>query len=122
MDFEFFFRNHAESLELFLSFHALMLEEFSDMEIVVQKTQINFRHGCGFAFVSLPRRKTDSGFVLSFGLPEREHSPRIFAAAEPRPGRWTHHTRISSPAQLDDELFFWLSRAYAFAERGRKPR
>ena len=38
-----------------------------------------------------------AGLVVSFGLGRREPSPRIGAAVEPYPGRWTHHAAVIVP-------------------------
>ena len=59
--------------------------------------------------------------TVSFGLPERLTSPRIDAAVEAYPGRWTHHVMIGSAHELDDELLDWLRQAAAFsALKGKK--
>ncbi|MEG0756553.1 MAG: DUF5655 domain-containing protein [Oscillospiraceae bacterium] len=66
--------------------------------------------------VSLPRRKTEGGIVVSFGLSYRLDSPRIAVATEPYPNRWTHHVPVTDAAQLDEELLGWLREAYDFAD------
>ncbi|WP_418232505.1 DUF5655 domain-containing protein [Butyricicoccus sp.] len=38
------------------------------------------------------------------------------AKTEPYPGRWTTHIVISSPSELDDELFDWVEQAFYFAQ------
>ena len=55
-------------------------------------------------------------FVLTLGLPAPLDSPRVAAKTEPYPGRWTTHLVISSPSDLDEELFDWIGQAYSFAQ------
>lgn len=89
---------------------------FPEASVKVQKSQISF-YGAGlFAMVSLPRRKRDPGIVVSFGLGQREPSPRISAAVEPYPGRWTHHVAVTGAEDLDEELLGWLHKAWAFSQ------
>ena len=89
-----------------------------DTEIRCAKTQITFAARYGFAFVStrrMGRRCPEVFIIVSFGLGRELRSERIFAASEPYPGRWTHHTVVSSPEQIDGELLGWLSEAREFA-------
>ena len=44
-----------------------------------------------------------------------KNSPRIAAAVEPYPCRWTHHVLIASPAEIDGELMAWVREAAAFS-------
>ena len=78
----------------------------------VQRTQITFVNPKVFACVSL---RWKNCIVVSFGLPDRVSSPRIHQAVEIRPGRWTHHVKISSQLEVDDELMGWLHAAFLFA-------
>ena len=117
-----FFEGKPEELSLFLHLTNQLSEQFPDIAMRVQKSQITFSNRYGFAFVSLPRRKQPRPAILvSFGLGFRLDSPRIFQAVEPYPGRWTHHVLVSTPEELDAELLDWLGAAYAFsAAKGRK--
>lgn len=54
-------------------------------------------------------------------LRRRLDSPRVDAATEPYPNRWTHHLLISDPAEIDDELMGWIREAAAFSDGKRKP-
>jgi len=88
--------------------------------VKVQKSQISFYDGGLFAMASLPKRKGDPGLVVSFGLGRRDPSPRIGAAVEPYPGRWTHHAALTREADLDGELLGWLEEARGFCRaKGR---
>ena len=46
-------------------------------------------------------------------------SPRVAAASEPYPGRWTHHILVTEAGQIDEELMGWLREAWDFAESKR---
>ena len=62
--------------------------------------------------VSIPvRRKKgwpEHCLLISFGLGRQVADPRIAVAAEPYPGRWTHHVVLSRPEELDETLLAWL--------------
>ena len=66
--------------------------------------------------VSLPRRKRDSGIIVSVGLSRRLESPRVSASAEPYPGRWTNHVPVGGEEQIGDELLGCLREAWDFAQ------
>lgn len=115
-DVLFFFDGRPDGLALYQALFQLLDAAFPGASVKVQKSQISFYGRRLFAMASLPRRKRDTGLVVSFGLGRREPSPRVFAAAEPYPGRWTHHVAITDAAQLDGELLGWLREAWAFSE------
>ena len=58
----------------------------------------------------------ESYMVITLGLSEPLFSQRVAVRTEPYPGRWTHHIVLSTPEELDEELFLWIMAAYAFAE------
>ena len=114
-----FFKNEAD-LSLYLPFEQSVLSQIEGVRIRVQKTQITFANKRNFAAVSyLPVRKAaarpPSYIVITFGLSRRIDSPRIAAAVEPYPCRWTHHVLIASPAEIDGELMAWVREAAAFS-------
>ena len=118
----FFFERHPQALPLYEAFVEKLGQLAQDVEIRVQKTQISFYRRHLFACVSFARvrRKQDCPepfLVVTFGLGHKVESPRIDAAVEPYPGRWTHHVLISDPAQADEELMGWVMEAYRFAEQ-----
>lgn len=119
-DVLFFFDGRPEELALYQALFQMMDNAFPGALVKVQKTQISF-YGKGlFSMVSLPRRKKDAGIVVSFGLGRRELSPRVRAAAEPYPNRWTHHVSVTEAGELDEELLGWLQEAWVFSrEKGR---
>ena len=74
----------------------------------VQKTQITFSDPRGYLFASRPRRR-GGGLMVSFGLSAPLQSPRLFAVANPAPGRYTHHVQVRDFSELDDELMQWIA-------------
>ncbi len=119
-DILFFFDKNPEALPLYEALEERILSEIPDVKIKVQKTQISFANKHNFAFVSfLPARKAkerpDIYITVTFGLGYRKESPRIDAATEPYPNRWTHHMLISQVDEVDDELMGWIKEAGAFS-------
>ncbi len=119
-DILLFFDKHPEALPLYEALEERILAEIRDVKIKVQKTQITFSNKRNFAFVSfLPVRKAgerpDIYIVVTFGLSYRKESPRIDAATEPYPNRWTHHMLISRAEEIDDELMGWIEEAAVFS-------
>lgn len=96
---------------------------FGDVSVKHDRTQTAFVRRVQFAWVSLPRRKSDAGAVmLSVGLPGRMESPRIQYAAEVSPGRWMHHLIIREESEIDAEIKAWLEAAWALVGLGRRTR
>lgn len=123
-DVLFFFDGHLEALPLYESFAQQVLALGEDVKVRVQKTQITFSNRRNFAFVSfLPARKAKDRpkhyITVTFGLDHRVASPRIDAAVEPYPNRWTHHVLISSAEEIDDTLMGWVREAYEFSAQKR---
>jgi len=118
-----FFNPMPGALPLYEALAAGIREMEPDVSVKTAKTQITFKAGYGFAFVSLRRMKgcPEVFFILTLGLGRRLDSPRVAVAVEPYPGRWTHHFIISDLAQLDDELWGWVREARDFARtKGRR--
>ena len=119
-DVLFFFEKDPAALELYEAFERTALSLVPDLEIRAQKTQITFINRRVFAAVSfLPVRRKDRRpahyITVTVGLPYRLDSPRVDAASEPYPNRWTHHFLISSPEEIDEEMTGWIQEAAAFA-------
>ena len=121
-----FFDRKPAALPIYEKFREAVLAGIQGVRIEAKKTQISFFSRYMFAAVSFaPVRKAkerpDPFLTISFGLPCRIESPRIDAAAEPYPNRWTHHVMIGSREEIDEELLAWIGEAAAFAGRiGRK--
>ncbi len=119
-----FFLGRAEALPLYLAFRERTLERVPNAEIRVKKTQISFFHCFLFAAVSFTpvRRAKDRPkpwLTVTLGLPYRVEDPRIDAAVEPYPGRWTHHLTVGTAEEMDEQLMGWVAEAAAFAARKR---
>ena len=118
-DILFFFDGMPDRLALYQALFQQLEAAFSEASTRVQKSQISFYGTHLFAMVSLPKRKRDPGIVVTFGLGRHELSPRIGAAVEPYPGRWTHHLLLSDVSEIDGELMDWIREAAAFAAAKR---
>lgn len=122
-DLLFFFDGKPRELALYQHLETQMEILVPEASVKVQKSQISFYGRHLFAAASLPlrRRKTwpEECILVTFGLGYRLDSPRIAAAAEPYPGRWTHHVVVSQEAQMDGELLDWIREAYAFSQSKR---
>lgn len=116
-DVLFFFDGRPGELALYRALERRLEGAFPQASVKVQKSQISFYGGGLFAMASLPRRKRESGLVVSFGLGRREPSPRIAVAVEPYPGRWTHHVTVVEEHKIDAELLGWLREAWEFSQR-----
>ena len=108
------------AFDLYMQLEEVICARYPRAEIRPKRSQVGFFDGYGFAWASPPLRGK-AGITVTLGLPERLSSDRVFAAAEPYPGRWTHHFLVHSSAQFDDEFISWLDAAHAFAAvRSRK--
>ena len=111
-----FFTGRPGTLALYQQLRSFILTVADVSEIQVKKTQISFKSRYTFAVVSFtPVRRAAQRppvwLTLSLGLRERINSPRVDAAAQVRPLRWTNHITIDSAAMLDGELAAWIAEA-----------
>ena len=116
----FFFEKMPGALPLFDSFESRLSQAVGAYTTRVQKTQITYSNRHVFACVSfLKVRKAQQRppvyLVITFGLARKVESPRIDAAVEAYPGRWTHHVLIAAPEEIDEELMGWIREAYYFS-------
>ncbi len=119
-----FFAKSPAALPLYEALERRILSEIDGVTVKVQKTQISFARRRNFAFVSfLPVRRAkdrpESYITVTFGLGCQKVSPRIDAAVEPYPNRWTHHVLLSSVEEIDGELMSWLREAGDFSANKR---
>ena len=115
-----FFEEHEAAFPICEALRAGILREIAGVRIGVKRTQISFRTKYGFAAVSfLPVRRAAQRppvwLTVTFGLPERLCDPRVDAAVEPYPNRWTHHVMVGAPEEADGQLLGWLREAAAFS-------
>lgn len=116
----FFFDRSPAALPLFEAFEEKLQRAVGEFAVRVQKTQITYSNRYVFACVSFlkVRRAKDRPpvyIVITFGLDHRLESPRIDAAVEAGPRRWTHHVLVSDVSQIDEELMSWVAQAYQFS-------
>ena len=123
-DILFFFVAHMDALDMYEKLEEQILAGILDVKIKAAKTQITFANKRGFAFVSFnPCRRAAQRpkvwMTISFGLGYRKESPRIDAATEAYPGRWTHHVMVGSVDEIDEELMNWIKEAAEFSAQKR---
>ena len=123
-DILFFFVAHMDALDMYEKLEEQILTGIPDVKIKAAKTQITFANKRGFAFVSFnPCRRAAQRpkvwMTISFGMGYRKESPRIDAATEPYPGRWTHHVMVGSVDEIDEELMNWIKEAAEFSAQKR---
>lgn len=125
-DVLFFFESMPDAAFLYEALEERIFSEIENVNVRVQKTQITFTNPKVFACASLLQVKKKSELppvylVVTFGLEHRVESPRIAAATEAYPNRWTHHVVIVSAEEIDEELMGWIREAAEFsASKGRK--
>lgn len=112
------FEGKPSALALYQRFEENVLAALGLVHIKTGKTQISFSNRHMFACVLRLQKKKDlpaEYIVVTFGLGRRESSPRIEAAVEPYPNRWTHHLLIQTPQEMNQELMGWMREAYDFS-------
>jgi len=112
-----FFGENTGALTIYAALEEAILARYGRVRVKVGKSQISFANRHGFAYASLPRggMKKQAELIVTFGLPYRLESPRILAAVEPYPMRWTHHVGVRRAAELDGELLGWIGLSYDFS-------
>ena len=123
-DILLYFNDHMDALPLYERLEGLILKQIPDVKIKVSKTQISFSNKRGFAFVSFnpcrrAKERPEVWMTVTFGLSYRKDSPRIDAATEPYPNRWTHHVMVGSEEEIDIELMGWIREAAEFSASKR---
>lgn len=93
------------------------LARWPEVQIVTQKSQVGLSDPRPFCAMYPPRAAWDRkahALGLSLFLPRPICSPRIAMTVEPYPGRWTNHMVLSSPEDVDEELWQWMAEARRF--------
>lgn len=119
-DILFFFGEHMDALPMYERLEERILSQIPNVRIKAAKTQITFANKRGFAFASFnpcrrAKERPEVWMTVTFGLGYHKESPRIDAAVEVYPGRWTHHVMVGSPDEIDEELLGWIREAAEFA-------
>ena len=115
-----FFAAKPETLPLYEGLREAILGTVEGAEIEVKKTQVSFRKRHLFAAVSFtPVRRVKERppvfLTLTLGLSDPLPSPRVDAAVEVYPKRWTHHITLSRVDEIDEELLGWIAEAALLA-------
>lgn len=111
-----FFTAKPETLPLYERLREAITGTVEGTEIEVKKTQVSFKKRHLFAAVSFTpvrrlRERPPVFLTLTLGLHDPLPSPRVDAAVEVYPNRWTHHITISRPEEIDEELLGWIEEA-----------
>lgn len=111
-----FFLKRPESVDLWETMGAWLEAHFPEAELTVQGTQLSFRRRIGFLFLSLPPKKLGGPCIrVSFGLPHPLEGERVLASARISAKRYTHHTLVRRPEDLDSWLLACLEEAWEMA-------
>ena len=113
---DFFTSHDPETLSLFRPLLSGALERWPEVSVVTQKSQVGFSDPRPFCALYPPRKAADRKahrLGMSLFLHRPPESSRVSMAVEPYPGRWTWHMVLSSPEELDEELWQWLAEARA---------
>ena len=116
---ENFFSRDPEVFPVVHGFFQGALERWPEVELVTQKSQVGLRDPRPFCALWPPlhggwKNKPKHCVALSLFLGRRLDSPRVSQAVEAYPGRWTTHFLLTSPEELDGELWAWADEARAF--------
>jgi hypothetical protein len=112
-----FFAGHADSRLIFEVLRSA-IEQVGPAEIRVTKSQVAFYRRKAFAWTWTPGRYLHGAhapLVLTLSFRYRDPSPRWKEIVEPKPGRFTHHLELHSPADIDAEVRAWLRAAWEAA-------
>lgn len=111
-----FFLKRPENLDLWETMGAWLEAHFPEAELTVQGTQLSFRRRIGFLLLSLPPKKFGTPCIrVSFGLPHPLEGERVLASARISAKRYTHHTLVRGPEDLDSWLLACLEEAWEMA-------
>lgn len=106
-----FFAGKPLLIPLFEALAARIQAKFPDAALRVQKSTLSWLDPTPFCYVSI---RNKHALMLSVHFFARLDSPRVFAATEPYPNRWTHHIIFSSPEEIDDELMELIALSHDF--------
>jgi len=117
MTLDEFFAGQAESRRIFEALRRAV-DELGPEELRVTRSQASFCRGRAFAWAWMPGqylRGPVAPLMLTLSLRCRDPSPLWKEIIAPRPGRFTHHLELCSPAEVDDQVRSWLQEAWAAA-------
>ncbi len=114
---EAFFADSTLGLEAYRRVQAL-LDDLGPCDLRVARTQVGWARRRGFAFLWMPGRwlrRPAAEIVLTISTDQLLDSPRWKEVVEVRPGLFTHHLELHTPADVDDEVAAWLADSYRAA-------
>lgn len=86
-----------------------LVRKCGPIKISPSKTSVSYMARVRFAGVV---RLSERGMTITLGLPRRLVSERIQRVEHPDSNWYVHYLRITSPKELDNELFRWVSESY----------
>jgi RimJ/RimL family protein N-acetyltransferase len=110
--------NESQLADQLFSILREVILQFGEVKIRLGKSQVAFWRKRAFAWTWKPGqylRGAHAPLVLTLGLRRRRPSSRWKKIVEPKPGRFTHHLELRSPAEIDDEVRAWLREAWELA-------
>lgn len=114
-DVEIFFSKQEKQFSLFKAVDR-MINSIGPVTIEVKKSVISIGTKTKFAWVWMPqpwsRKRPEDCLVLTFAVGRYIEDEKIVEAVEPCPGTWIHHVIIQIEADLNDDVYQWLSEAY----------
>lgn len=118
-DIELFFSKQEKQIPLFMAVEQ-MINSIGPVTIEVKKSVISIGTKTKFSWVWMPQpwssNRPEDCLVLTFGVGRYIEDEKIVEAVEPYPGMWIHHVIIKMEADLNADVFQWLSEAYAFSQ------
>lgn len=116
-----FFEKKPAAKPLFDALTLAVLDRFPQTAFKIQKSQIALMDEKPYAAIWLPvfevKDRPETYLILSFGLDQKLTHERLIEVNEPYPGRFMHHTLISSSEDIDETLMGWLQLALHYARR-----
>ncbi len=110
-----FFQGKEDSRQLFEAI-ANLVERLGDATVRVSKSQVAFRRKKNFAIVWIPgqylKNRPTPPLVLTLSFQKRDPSPRWKEITQISPRRFTHHLELYGKQEVDEEVFWWLQKAW----------
>ncbi|MEH6905250.1 MULTISPECIES: DUF5655 domain-containing protein [Neobacillus] len=122
-DVERFFTGQEKHISLFQAVEET-INSIGPVTIEVKKSVISIGTKTKFAWIWMPQpwssTRPEDCLALTFVVDRYIEDEKIVEAVEPYPGRWIHHVIIKMEADLNKDVYQWLSEAYTFSQnRGR---
>ena len=106
-----FFAGKPRQWVLFEAMRKSICCAYPGAEIRVMKTCISFDDPKPFCYVSLPKKKGDSGLIVTISLKEPLLHPRISMLVPISKTRCTAHIPLRDEKEIDEELLLLIARS-----------